>query len=363
MFEYAQPCPGSNCGPAAAVRARNSSSSHASPAASARSPAPHRLVVLGQRAVVAHAARVVEQPPHRVELDRALAHEEEHGGGDGRLRDAVDRVPRIRVAGDLDVVADGDERGDAHASCQNSPVSPSRSRIAWFCSRVCGTQSGETRSSHQACASSDSFAAEIVAPGSRPPSQRAMCSSDRKRFIPLQVKTMSSHQCAAGTRHVEEERLVVHALVADLDRERLAAVGAGRLDPAVGVQRGADADRVPGAVAVPPAAVGLHPVGGRHDRERIEHPQLVGRRIEDEACSSCSRRQPATTSSGRRALARDRRATVLARGTRTSAAAARERSGTRVHVDFMIGSDEVTVSGVTRAGDELPLLVGGAWQI
>jgi aminopeptidase len=34
-----------------------------------------------------------------------------------------------------------------------------------------------------------------------------------------------------------------------------------------------------------------------------------------------------------------------------------------VHVDFMIGSDEVTVSGVTRAGDELPLLVGGAWQI
>jgi aminopeptidase len=34
-----------------------------------------------------------------------------------------------------------------------------------------------------------------------------------------------------------------------------------------------------------------------------------------------------------------------------------------VHVDFMIGSREVAVSGVTRAGDELPLLVGGAWQI
>ena len=34
-----------------------------------------------------------------------------------------------------------------------------------------------------------------------------------------------------------------------------------------------------------------------------------------------------------------------------------------IHVDFMIGSDEVTVSGVTRAGDELPLLVGGTWQI
>ena len=34
-----------------------------------------------------------------------------------------------------------------------------------------------------------------------------------------------------------------------------------------------------------------------------------------------------------------------------------------IHVDFMIGSDEVAVSGVTRAGDEIPLLVGGAWQI
>ena len=34
-----------------------------------------------------------------------------------------------------------------------------------------------------------------------------------------------------------------------------------------------------------------------------------------------------------------------------------------VHVDFMIGADDVTVSGVTRAGAELPLLVGGVWQV
>jgi aminopeptidase len=34
-----------------------------------------------------------------------------------------------------------------------------------------------------------------------------------------------------------------------------------------------------------------------------------------------------------------------------------------IHVDFMIGSDEVTVSGVTRGGDEMPLLVGGTWQV
>jgi len=35
----------------------------------------------------------------------------------------------------------------------------------------------------------------------------------------------------------------------------------------------------------------------------------------------------------------------------------------KVHVDFMIGSDEVTVSGVTSDGDEIPLLVGGDWRI
>ncbi|HZC74669.1 MAG TPA: aminopeptidase [Gaiellaceae bacterium] len=34
-----------------------------------------------------------------------------------------------------------------------------------------------------------------------------------------------------------------------------------------------------------------------------------------------------------------------------------------IHVDFMIGSEEVVVSGVTRDGDERPLLVGGAWQV
>ncbi|MFZ0342557.1 MAG: aminopeptidase [Gaiellaceae bacterium] len=35
----------------------------------------------------------------------------------------------------------------------------------------------------------------------------------------------------------------------------------------------------------------------------------------------------------------------------------------QIHVDFMIGSDDVTVSGVTRGGDEIPLLVGGEWRI
>jgi aminopeptidase len=42
----------------------------------------------------------------------------------------------------------------------------------------------------------------------------------------------------------------------------------------------------------------------------------------------------------------------------------RERSNrSEIHVDFMIGSDEVVVTGLTRDGREVPLLRGGAWQL
>jgi aminopeptidase len=34
-----------------------------------------------------------------------------------------------------------------------------------------------------------------------------------------------------------------------------------------------------------------------------------------------------------------------------------------VHVDFMIGSSEVSVTGTTKAGETVPILRGGAWQI
>jgi aminopeptidase len=34
-----------------------------------------------------------------------------------------------------------------------------------------------------------------------------------------------------------------------------------------------------------------------------------------------------------------------------------------IHVDFMVGSDQVAVTGVTRDGGEVPLLRAGAWQI
>jgi aminopeptidase len=34
-----------------------------------------------------------------------------------------------------------------------------------------------------------------------------------------------------------------------------------------------------------------------------------------------------------------------------------------IHVDFMIGADDVDVTGVTGAGDDVPVLRGGAWQL
>jgi aminopeptidase len=34
-----------------------------------------------------------------------------------------------------------------------------------------------------------------------------------------------------------------------------------------------------------------------------------------------------------------------------------------IHIDFMIGSDDVTVTGVTKRGDSVPILVGGSWQV
>lgn len=42
----------------------------------------------------------------------------------------------------------------------------------------------------------------------------------------------------------------------------------------------------------------------------------------------------------------------------------RERANrSPVHADFMIGSDEVEVTGITREGERVPVLRGGAWQL
>ena len=34
-----------------------------------------------------------------------------------------------------------------------------------------------------------------------------------------------------------------------------------------------------------------------------------------------------------------------------------------IHVDFMIGGDEVEVDGITAGGAEVPVLRGGVWQL
>ena len=34
-----------------------------------------------------------------------------------------------------------------------------------------------------------------------------------------------------------------------------------------------------------------------------------------------------------------------------------------IHIDFMVGGDDVDVTGITRDGHRVPVLRGGAWQI
>ncbi|HEX5781053.1 MAG TPA: aminopeptidase [Solirubrobacteraceae bacterium] len=42
----------------------------------------------------------------------------------------------------------------------------------------------------------------------------------------------------------------------------------------------------------------------------------------------------------------------------------RERCNeSQIHIDFMIGSPELTVTGITRDGERVPVLVGGKWQL
>ena len=42
----------------------------------------------------------------------------------------------------------------------------------------------------------------------------------------------------------------------------------------------------------------------------------------------------------------------------------RERANeSQIHIDFMIGSHDLTVTGITAAGERVPVLVGGRWQI
>jgi aminopeptidase len=41
----------------------------------------------------------------------------------------------------------------------------------------------------------------------------------------------------------------------------------------------------------------------------------------------------------------------------------KRRNRSSIHIDFMVGSNEVAVTGITRDGDRVPVLLGGSWQI
>ena len=34
-----------------------------------------------------------------------------------------------------------------------------------------------------------------------------------------------------------------------------------------------------------------------------------------------------------------------------------------IHIDFMIGRPELSVTGITTDGERVPVLVGGKWQV
>ena len=81
---------------------------------------------------------------------------------------------------------------------------------------------------------------------------------------------------------MEQEVRSVDLSTAYLDGIGLVAVGARRLDPSVDTERGADAERIPGAVREPPVSLRENSVRGRDGRERVRHPDRVLVGLEDE---------------------------------------------------------------------------------
>jgi hypothetical protein len=81
---------------------------------------------------------------------------------------------------------------------------------------------------------------------------------------------------------MKEQAFVIGSLIAHRNPQRFTAVRARRLDPPVLVQCGADAERIPGAIPVPPPSGRLNTVGGGDTGERVRHPYLAGRRVQNE---------------------------------------------------------------------------------
>jgi hypothetical protein len=74
-----------------------------------------------------------------------------------------------------------------------------------------------------------------------------------------------------GEEAVEEQAPLVGLPAVHRDRDRFPAVGAGGLDVAVDVERGADPERIPGAVRIPPPTGGMDAMGGAYgDTPRMD---------------------------------------------------------------------------------------------
>src|SRR4051812_23755234 len=81
---------------------------------------------------------------------------------------------------------------------------------------------------------------------------------------------------------MEEKIPIVDLTVSYLHHVRLAAIGARRLDSTVHIESAEDAKGIPGAVCIPPEVTRVDAICRRHCRERVRHPDLIGRLIQDE---------------------------------------------------------------------------------
>ena len=103
----------------------------------------------------------------------------------------------------------------------------------------------------------------------------------------------------------------------------------------------------------------MRTIAGRDDgAARLGEIALVDREgrigaLDTSSTTRCSTRTPPATS-------RSAPASRSWSPTRTD----RERiNDSQIHIDFMIGSEDVAVTGLTRDGERVPVLRGGGWQL
>ena len=120
---------------------------------------------------------------------------------------------------------------------------------------------------------------------------------------------MSSHQCLAGTRQWKRSEVSSgRRSRTSITRRSPQSAHVVSIRPSR-VERGADPERVPGAVRVPRAAGGLDEERCRHRRERVGHPDRVA--VEDEGAGLVQAPPPRDHLGGRAELVRLGRAPEL----------------------------------------------------